>query len=45
MRELQLRPMVGRNENETALRFRGLLLFLRHHPNDVRALMRALLRS
>lgn len=45
MTELQLKPMVGRTENETALRFRGLLLFLRHRPNDVRALLRALLRS
>ena len=33
MTELQLKPMVGRTENETALRFRGLLLFLRHRPN------------
>jgi hypothetical protein len=45
MRELQLKPMVGRTQNETALRFRGLVLFLRHRPNDVRALLRALLRS
>lgn len=45
MRELELKPRVGRTQNETALRFRGLLLFLRHRPNDVRALLRALLRS
>lgn len=44
MRELLLKPLVGRTEKETALRLYGRVLFLRHRPNDVRALMRLLQR-
>jgi hypothetical protein len=44
MPELELRPMVGRTHKETALRFRGRMLFLRHRPNDVRALLQMLVR-
>ncbi len=44
MRELLLKPLVGRTAKETALRLYGRVLFLRHRPNDVRVLMRLLHR-
>jgi len=45
MREIELRLIVGRTPNHTALRIFGRILQLRHRPNEALLLMRMLPRK